>query len=407
MTRQPDNQAYGTPSLVDLGREYRTRASRNHLPLTAAQREWQLAVVALSGKAASFDSDNLLTNEWSTAQPLDVIGDGGSSAYGSYVGVGAMQNLTYASALGVAQAIVLDVRPANIAYFMLVNDLLQTCQSPDEFLSCLFSRPNCRPEAGPWLTPPSDDEVREFMQRIRTTHFDHEFMYEQINRAHELAESLVNEEMAAFLSPGWAAAFMTFCIEQFARFNVDLTYVTWGLGITDRHPTLAHLINTSSPDCHTPTFFRSPAAYERVRKLALEWQIIPAIGDLGDPELGNRLTAWQGLRRPVRAVYSSNVENYLVTRGSWDRYAKFIDSLRLLCSEPDRGVDQGFFSVRASRAARNQREPFHDCVFVQKVHTLIEAVDSGQMVAPSDIYLKVDWVRRDHVLRHEVRPVRE
>lgn len=383
---------YGTPSLVDLGREYAGDGATNEVaPLTPAQNRWQQAILNLSGQPANFDADNLLTNEWSTAQPLDVLYDETVEPRGSYIGIGAFQNFTYAGALNVAQAIILDIRPANIAYFMLMIDLLQQSATPDTFISQLFCRPACKAPNGPWTTIPSEEEVSKFLQSLRETNFDRSFMKAQITRMDELAHSLIDTRFSAYISSGWAAAFMRFCIEFYARFGTDLTYLTWGLGITDRHPTMAHLIQARSPRQRRPTFFLSPQLYKRVRDLAVGWNIIPIIGDLRDPELAQRLSSWNDQVAPVRGIYTSNVENYLVTRGSWANYYNFMRALKQLTLADDAVIIKAFFQYDAKRHPL-QIQGYHDCVFAHRVSDLLHMFDQDKLREPEDIFLKVPYI---------------
>jgi hypothetical protein len=383
---------YGTPSLVELGREYGgSKPADDNSELSEAQQTWQEAILALSGQPANFDADNLLTNEWSTAQPLDVLWNDAGEPNGTYIGIGAFQNFTYASALNVEQALILDIRPANIAYFLFMIDLLQRCPTPDAFISHLFCRPDCQAQTGPWTTIPSIKEVAAFVQGLRESSFDRDYMEAQISRTKALARLLIDSRFASYISAGWAASFMRLCVEYFARFGTELTYLTWGLGITDRHPTMAHLVQTRSPILGRPTFFLSPVHYQRIRDLAINWQIIPIIGDLRDPQLASRFSSWSGQVGPVRGLYTSNVENYLVTRGSWTSYQDYINTLKRFQLAEDAVIIKAFFQYDAKRHPL-QVEDYHDCVFVHRVSDLVRMHDEGKLNESEDIYLKVPFV---------------
>lgn len=216
-------------------------------------------------------------------------------------------------------------------------------------------------------------------------------MKAQITRMDELAHSLIDTRFSAYISPGWAAAFMRFCIEFYARFGTDLTYLTWGLGITDRHPTMAHLIQARSPRQRQPTFFLSPQLYKRVRDLAVGWSIIPIIGDLRDPELAQRLSSWNDQVAPVRGIYTSNVENYLVTRGSWANYYNFMRALKQLTLADDAVIIKAFFQYDTKRHPL-QIQGYHDCVFAQRVSDLLHMFDQDKLREPEDIFLKVPYI---------------
>ena len=224
---KPDD--YGSPSVVTLGKKYGVaNITSSSVDINAMQDRWRSSVISLSGSAASFDSDNLLTNEWSTAHPLDILWSGEGPAQGCYVGLGAFQNFSYAAALNVAQAVIMDVRPTNIAYLVFMIDLLQQCASPDEFIANLFCRPDCRPHSAPWTETPSATEVEAYLQELSRTPLNKAFMKKQVDRVSALLVALINNQVSKFLNTGWAVNYARFCIENYARFDVDLTYISWG-----------------------------------------------------------------------------------------------------------------------------------------------------------------------------------
>jgi len=130
--------------------------------------------------------------------------------------------------------------------------------------------------------------------------------------------------------------------------------------------------------------------YQRVRNLALAWKIIPIIGDLKDPEFGKRFANWEFKEEPVRAIYTSNVENYLVTRGSWENYSNFVHSLQQLPKDPNAVIIKAYFQYSDLKHPL-QLDGRHECVFVHKVSDLFDAFDNNKLQNPSDIFLKIPY----------------
>ena len=170
---------------------------------------------------------------------------------------------------------------------------------------------------------------------------------------------------------------------------------------------MSNLIARKSPFNHRPTFFVSPLLYSRIRELALGWNIIPIVCDLKDAQLGMRLSKWAERSGLVRAIYTSNVENYLVTRGSWSLYSDFIHSLREMPLSEDAVVIKAYFPYQDEEKSDpthplvekypilqkdEDGRPYHDNVFVQRAADLIEACDTGIFKTATDIYVKGPYI---------------
>lgn len=278
----------------------------------------------LSEPGGYFDTDNLISNESSYGQAVELLAPTG----GVYLGVGPEQNFSYIAKVRPSWAFVVDVRRDNQLHLLLLAAILRRAEDPLGYLCLQFSRSPCPrlPAEGPW---PLEETLRRFAAAPRS---------EQAFEA-TLAELLDEISARAPRGPGVALgveldeadrATLRAIHRAFFEGQLELRFESHGRSFQTHHPTDRELIGARTPSGEPASFLASRDGYRTVRSLALEGRLVPVVGDFGGEHalraIG-RFVAGQGER--VSTLYTSNVEYYLIGDPAFERWVANVAALPL------------------------------------------------------------------------------
>lgn len=287
-------------------------------PLGAARQSlrqprdgWAAAIAALSEPGGYFDTDNLISNERSYAEPMPAL-DGGGLAGGVYVGVGPDQNFSYIARLRPAAAYLIDVRRDNLLLHLLFKAFFELADTRAEYLCLLVG---C-------VVPDAD--------RVRTRELSASELAAWTTAARRdraigsVPDPRVDAVLGSFGVP--LSAEDRESIRRFHRSFQDeglaLKFRSFGRPPQRLYPDYRDLMLETAPDGTPAHFLATEAAYQVVRDLQRHDGIVPLVGDLAGPAalgaLARRLTA---SGETVSAVYVSNVEYYLFGADRFDAFA--------------------------------------------------------------------------------------
>jgi hypothetical protein len=291
------------------------------------QQFWKLSK-DFSEEDGFFRSDNLLSNETSfqyiiptllkTAMPGRV-----------YLGVGPEQNFTYMAALKPSMAFIIDIRHGNLDVQLLYKALFELSKDRAEFVSMLFSRK--RPDG---LTTSST--VSEIFQAYVKADGSKE-IYEGNLKA---VEDVLMKKHGFPLSSGDRDG-IRWALSNYYQFGPTISYgsslsvsvppeivgATGGGGFGNMVSYAALMMSEDGND-QNRSYLASEANFAFIKDLEARNLVIPVVGDFG----GNKAiravgTYLKSIGANVSAFYLSNVEQFLIQDGKWNRFCGSVASL--------------------------------------------------------------------------------
>ena len=273
-------------------------------------------VASLSEPGGYFDTDNLISNERSYLHVLGRIGTLGVRG-GAYVGVGPDQNFSYIARIRPSVAYIIDLRRDNMLQHLLFKALFARARNRAEYLALLLGRPT-PPDVARW----SDRAIADIVAHLDAT--------PATSASADAARAAVLDGVRRTGIPLGDADRATI-----ARFHT--TFIDAGLGLQftssgraprPYYPTLRQLVLERDLEGRQASYLAREADFQFVKALQQRDLVIPVVGNLaGEHALAaiGRHAAARGER--ISALYTSNVEDYLMRDGSFARYARTVAAL--------------------------------------------------------------------------------
>lgn len=282
---------------------------------------WVDAITGLSEPGGYFDTDNLISNERSWAEPLAAL-DAAGLAGGVYIGVGPDQNFSYIARLKPSSAYLVDIRRDNLLLHLLFKAFFELADTRAEYL-CLLVGCTVAPE-----------------ERGRTVVLSAAGLaaWVELARRHRPIGSVPDPRIDGVLA-GFGLPLSADDREAITRFHrsfqdegLELKFRSFGRPPQRHYPSYRDLMTETDAAGAPAHFLATESAYAVVRDLQRRDAIVPLVGDLAGPSalaaLARRIEA-DGAH--VSAVYVSNVEFYLFGA---DRFGAFAANLARLPRRP-------------------------------------------------------------------------
>jgi hypothetical protein len=273
-------------------------------------------VAHLSEPGGYFDTDNLISNETSYLHPIDRLKEQGMIG-GAYVGVGPDQNFSYIAAIRPEIAFIIDIRRDNLLQQLLSKSLFQLAEGRIEYLCLLFARP----------LPENVEEwrlrgIEELTAYIDETPTDPDLV--------EITLARVVSTAAGFgvaLTDDDVATIRRFHSE-FIGEGLDLRFRSHGRMPRPQYPTYRRLLLERDRNGRRAGYLANEADFQYLRSMQTANLIVPVVGDLaGDHALAAIGAEIQRRGLQLTALYTSNVEYYLVQDRTFHKYAMTVRSL--------------------------------------------------------------------------------
>ena len=293
------------------------------------QQFWSLSRDS-SEEDGVFRSDNLLSNETSFQRVIpDLLGTVKQGRV--YLGVGPEQNFTYIAALRPAMAIVIDIRHGNLDVHLMYKALFELSSDRADFVSRLFSRK--RP-AG--LTTRST--VDEIFSAFRAAEAD-KALYEANLQAIE--DHLVKKHGFPLTSGDLDG--IRWAFGNFSRFGPGISY---GSSISANNPpaivgalggggrgsgvTYADLMTSDDGRGQMRSYLANEENFAFLKDLETRNLVVPVVGDFGGDKAIRSVARYvAGIDARVSAFYLSNVEQFLLQDGKWEKFCTSTSTLPL------------------------------------------------------------------------------
>jgi len=301
------------------------------------QQFWNLSK-ELSEEDGVFRSDNLLSNETTFQYVIPELLK--SAKQGRvYMGVGPEQNFTYIAALKPAMAVIVDIRHGNLDVHLMYKALFELSKDRAEFVSRLFSRK--RPEG---LTAKSsvseifngflladgskqlyDDNLKAVVDQLRIKHGfaltdgDLDGIAWALGNFYQYGPSInYNSSLSSSVPPSIVGAT--------GGFNGGGR----GGGRGGNQVNYATLMMAENGSGQYMSYLASEENFSFLKDLETRNMLVPAVGDFGGDKAIRAVGKYlKSVDATVSAFYLSNVEQYLVMDGKWDRFCGNASSLPL------------------------------------------------------------------------------
>jgi hypothetical protein len=284
---------------------------RAELPAASSQdTAFAHLVERLSEPGGYFSSDNLVSNEASYLHVLGKLREMGTRG-GAYIGVGPDQNFSYIAQLRPEVAFLIDIRRDNLLHHLLFKALFQHARNRIEYLCLLTGRPP--PEDPRDWTASSIQEIVEYVDVMPP-------------------DSIVFKESARHIRQTvstYGLALSESDLETIGRFHRE--FYRWGLDIRYSNrfgiplwnmPAYRQLLVETDLGGRQLNYLALEESFRHLKNMQRRNRIVPVVGDLaGSHALAaiGREVSRRGL--VVSALYVSNVEQYLMRDGVFDRFA--------------------------------------------------------------------------------------
>jgi hypothetical protein len=291
---------------------------------------------------------------------------------GAYVGVGPDQSFSYIAHVRPSVAYVIDVRRDNMLQHLLFKALFARARNRAEYLALLVGRP-VPTDVARW----SGRDVDSIVAYLDAT---------PVSAASaELARAVVRDGVRRSGVPLSGADLAT--IARFHAAFIDaglgLQFTSTGRAPRPYYPTLRQLVLERDLEGVQASYLAREDDFQFVKRLQQRDLVVPVVGNLaGDHALaaiGRDMTA-RGTR--LSALYTSNVEDYLVRDGSFPAFARTVAALprmpngviiRSYFGRGGQGLPQtvpGYYSTQllqslasfAAEHARGGLRTYHDVV---------------------------------------------
>jgi hypothetical protein len=273
-------------------------------------------VARLSEPGGDFNSDNLISNESSYLHVMGALRALGVRG-GAYVGVGPDQNFSYIAEIRPTVAFIIDIRRDNLLVHLMYKALFARARNRAEYLAL-------------WTGRPVPDDVERWTDRpidAIAAHFDslpatpasaaaaHDVVVEGVRRS----GVPVSDAEMAYVERVHAA---------FVQDGLGITFTSRGRMGRPNYPTLRQLVTERDLDGAQAGYLATEERFRFVKDLEARDLVIPVVGNLaGAHALAaiGKLVAERGEK--ISALYTSNVEQYLMRDGGFVPFAQTVARL--------------------------------------------------------------------------------
>ena len=302
-------------ALAPLAACERARPAAAAAVRTAHDTTFAGTVARLSEPGGYFDTDNLVTNETSYLHVLPALARRAGTG-GAYVGVGPEQNFSYVAEVRPEVAFVLDVRRDNLLQHLWYRAHFELARNRAEFLLRLAGRA-VPDDVARW----TDRPLGAVLALADSAPPD---------PAPDRTRDRVLARVRSYGVPLDARDTLTIARihDTFAREGLALRFTSHGRAPRAHYPTLREIVAATDRAGTPSSYLATEERFRTVQALQRAGRVIPVVGDLAGPHALAAVGA-EARRRGlvVRALYTSNVEFYLMRAGTFDAFARTVAAL--------------------------------------------------------------------------------
>lgn len=285
-------------------------------PAALTREEFARLSAEFSEPGGYFDTDNLISNESSYLHVLGRMREMEVSG-GAFIGVGPDQSFAYIAAIRPRIAFLVDIRRDNLLQHLFYKALFELARNRIEFLCLLFGRP-VPANSTDWERRP----IVELTNYIGQTPGRSDLLDQSRGR--------IEDRLASFsfkLTPSDIATIRRIH-DQFFTSGIELRFTSHNRAPRYYYPTYRDLILEKDLTGLQGSFLAREESFRVIRSLEEQNLLVPVVGNLaGGKTLKaiGRYLSQRGLT--VSALYTSNVEFYLMRGDEFDQFGRNVSSL--------------------------------------------------------------------------------
>lgn len=270
----------------------------------------------LSEPGGYFDTDNLISNEASYLHVQGKMRELGVKG-GAFIGVGPDQSFSYMAQIRPEIAFMVDIRRDNLLQHLFYKALFNLAEDRIGFLCLLFGRPAPAGSAE-WRTRP----IRDMADYIARQPGRNELHREQRARIRQyltgLGFGLTTEDLAKIAE----------IHAEFFTNGIELRFTSHNRAPQSYYPTYRDLILEKDLTGREASFLASEESFQFLKSLEARHLVVPVVGNLaGEKALKSIGNLLRERKLVVSALYTSNVEYYLMRADDFTRYGQNVSSL--------------------------------------------------------------------------------
>src|SRR5215475_6129181 len=310
-----------------------------------------------------FDSDNLISNE---ASYLHVMGKMRQMkiAGGAYIGVGPDQNFSYIAQIRPSVVFITDIRRDNLLQHLFFKSLFTLSDNRLEYLCLLFGRP-LPPDLKSW----DSRSVQEIVAYLDKTPSKRELF--------EKARADIQSKSRSFgvkLDPAE--------LETISRIHTTFF---------DAGPDLKFTSRGRPPRWYYPSYrdLLFEDDFRFLRSLQERNLIIPIVANLAGDHAFKSIARYLNERgERVSALYTSNVEFYLMRGFSDDDFKRFAENVTLLPRNERSVIIRSYFNGAWGYEHPQSVNGYYSTQLLQTMESFVKEYSSGGYKSYSDLVSK-------------------
>lgn len=346
------------------------RSPESAAQLPVLESSFARLIDELSEPAGYFDTDNLISNERSylhvlgAMRRLDVRG-------GAYMGVGPDQNFSYIAEVRPEIAFIIDIRRDNLLQHLWFKALFELADTRVEYLAIMFGKP--APKGGRW----EQATIEELVEYIDTTSSRTDII--EANRdvikttVQSFGLALSKEDLqtierihASFLGSG-----------------LDLRFTSHSRPPPPHYPSYRELLLESDLADRTSNYLGTEGRFRIVKSLQQANRVIPVVGDLAGTHAVSAIGRYLAEQeQTVSAIYTSNVEFYLMRNGRFD---SFVDNVQYLPHDARSVIIRSYFGGWYRRQHPQAVAGYFSSQLLQHVQSFLTAYEEGGYASYFDL----------------------
>jgi hypothetical protein len=321
-----------------------------------------------------FDSDNLISNESSY---LHVMGKMRQMKVngGAYIGVGPDQNFSYIAQIRPNIAFITDIRRDNLLQHLFFKSLFALSRNRLEYLCLLFGRP-VPPDLKPW----DSSGVQEIIAYLDKNPSKRELF--------EKTKSDIQSKVKSFNVKLDPAEFETIGRIHTAFFDggPDLKFTSRNRPPQWYYPSYRDLLLEKDLTGKQCNYLASEDDFRFLRSLEERNLIIPVVANLaGDHALKSIAQYLKDKGERVSALYTSNVEFYLMRGFRDDEFNRFAENVSLLPRDERSVIIRSYFNGVWRYEHPQSVSGYYSTQLLQTIDSFVKEYSSGGYKSYSDL----------------------
>jgi hypothetical protein len=353
------------------------RQSAKSLERALAKEQFAQIVEKFSEPNGYFDSDNLISNE---ASYLHVMGKMRQMkvAGGAYIGVGPDQNFSYIAQIRPAIVFITDIRRDNLLQHLFFKSLFALSDNRLEYLCLLFGRP-LPPDLKSW----DSRSVQEIVAYIDKTPSKRELF--------EKTKAEITSKAQSFGLKLDPAELETINRIHTAFFDAgpDLKFTSRGRQPRWYYPSYRDLLFEKDLTGKHLNYLVSEDDFRFLRSLEERNLIIPVVANLAGDHAFKSIARYLNERgERVSALYTSNVEFYLMRGFSDDEFKRFAENVNLLPRHERSVIVRSYFNGAWGYEHPQSVTGYYSAQLMQTMESFVKEYSGGGYKSYSDLVTK-------------------